>query len=360
MNTLVLSALALATATHTPTGTADDHDWLTLDHEIANLNSMLVEDKAGVAVSGYIKTSYDYSSDFQTNGNDTGGFNFQNIRLVFKGKVGPFDVKVSIDGAQTVSGTTVGGQEVIKDAYARFAITDDIHAQMGNFKSPFLSSSVESDDKLIFYDRTNQGTIWGGRELGFQADGQHGPVGWYAAAQNGGDAAGNDLLLFGKVAFTITGKPIPMAQSGGFGTAAPTQVQVAAMVADEGTLTDGTVYAGEAIAITGPIFAEAEIVDYDSGFTAGSVPVGNASRASGSADTTPWDITGGYMFTEHDEAAVRYQDADDTDNTKSYSLGYTRYMQGHAAKVQVNWIATDSDNVALDGDRLKVGLTVGI
>jgi hypothetical protein len=360
MNTLALSALALASATNSAHNPSDDHDWLTLDRDIASLSSALVEDKAGAAVTGYIKTSYDYSSDFQTNGNDTSGFNFQNIRLVFKGKVGPFDLKLSIEGAQTVAGTTGGGNEVVKDAYARFAINDQIHAQMGNFKSPFLSSSVESDDKLIFYDRTTQGSIWGGRELGIQADGQHGPVGWYAAAQNGGDAAGNDMLLFGKVAYAITGDPIPMVQSGGFGIEAPTRVQVAGMVADEGTLSDGTVWAGEAVAISGRIFAEAEVLDYGKDFTAGSVPVGNASKASGSADTTPWDVTAGYMFTEHDEAALRYEDLDDTDNSTRISVGYTRYIEGHAAKVQVNWITTDSDDTTLDGDRLKVGLTVGI
>lgn len=359
MNALVLSAAALAYFPGDPTSVstaADDAAWLSLDRDIASLSSVLTEDKAGPSISSYIKTSYENSDDFQTAGKDTSGFKFQNIRVTVKGKVGPMELKLSVDG----QANSVGGAVTVKDAYGRWAFTDQIHGQMGQMKAPWLSSAVDSDDSLIFYDRSTQGSIWGQREPGAQVDGQHGPFAWYASAFNGGDGAGNDLLLFGRVAFAIAGDPIGMKQSGGYGTDSPTRVQVAAGVADEGTLSDGQVLMAEATAIVGPVYAEAEILDYGDDFTAGSVTQGIAARASGSADTTPWGVTAGFMFTAHDEAAVRYEDIDDTGDTTRIWLGYTRYITGHPCKVQVNWIGTDSDTTALDGDIFKIGLTVGV
>lgn len=356
MNALALSALTISSFTGTPATHLDEHEWRTLDREIERLNSIPAEDKSAPQLSAWIKTSYDYSEDFQTAGSDTSGVKFQGIRVTLKGKVGDFELKVSIDGA---SGG-VGGPVTIKDAYARLPLGGDVHAQAGQFKAPFLSTSVESDEKLIFYDRSTQGAIWGGRESGVQLDGQHGPFGWYAAVQNGGDAVAERSLVIGRATLAIVGEPIPMKQSGNFGTQSPTRLQLAAAVADEGTLTDGTVYAGELTLLTGPVYAQLEVLDYGRDFIAGSVTQGNAAKASGLADTTPYGATVGVMLGAKNELAARFEEAEDGNDTQRIWLGYTHYVEGHAVKWQANWIRATSDTAAIEGDIYKVGLTLAL
>jgi len=101
-----LTAFALVAATGGPSAPASDA-WLSLDKEIQSLAAasapQTTEAAKGFQVSGWIKTQYDYSSDtpFQvdpTNDVDLSGFGFEGVRLNFKGEVGGYELKVSIDG----------------------------------------------------------------------------------------------------------------------------------------------------------------------------------------------------------------------------------------------------------------------
>jgi hypothetical protein len=67
------------------------------------------------------------------------------------------------------------------------------------------------------------------------------------------------------------------------------------------------------------------------------------------------------MFTDMYEAAVRYEDADDTDDTTAWSAVVNRYVQGHDIKVQVQYTTIDSDASATspgDIDFWGVGLSL--
>jgi len=358
MNPVLLSALALTHVSTTSPAENPLNDWTRLDADLAGLSRALQDEKPGAEVTAWLKTAYRSSGDIMVNGNDEGGVQLQGARINVKGKVGAFELKASVDGT---SGGSAGNLST-KDFYARTALGGGIHLQVGNFKAPFLFTAVESDEKQIFFDRSTNGALWSDRDAGLLFDGVHGPFSWLASAQNGGDVQGDEWLLVGKAAFAITGDPIPMKQSGGYGTESPTRLQVAAGYADDGSALIGTATAtcAEFTAITGPVFGHAEMVDYDDGFVTGSVASGSAKKVANAnvADTTPWGVTGGFMFTEQDEASVRYEDLDDPSNSTRIWVGYTRYFSSHAAKLQVNWITLDSD--AGDVDEILAGLTVSI
>ena len=354
MNTLLLGALALAT-TSTNDATTASNNWTKLDREIESLAATLsAEGAAGASVTAYIKTAYRNSPDIQVGGNDEGGFTVDNARLVFSGKVGNYELKATIEA--------MGAAATVKDFYARWKLCEEVTAQIGNFKSPFLHTGVESDDAIIFYDRSTNGALWAAREPGVQLAGKHGQIQWWAAIQNGGDTQGDELLLCGKATFAFMGEPIAMKQTGGFGVDAPTRVQAGLGYLDDASATTGTATATavEVIGTAGPFFGLLEMVDYDDGFTAGNLAAGNAKKAADAdvAETTPWGITGGWMISEKGEVSLRYEDLDDDDDSTRIWAGYNCYLQGHALKWQLNWVSTQSD--AGDVDELILGLTASI
>ena len=64
------------------------------------------------------------------------------------------------------------------------------------------------------------------------------------------------------------------------------------------------------------------------------------------------------MFTEQYEAAVRYEDADDVDDTTQIKVAINRYVHGHDIKWQAQYSHVDTENAVDDFDALGVGLVV--
>jgi hypothetical protein len=85
---------------------ASSNEWLSLDREIAELAQATATAQAGEApegikVSAWIKTQYDYSDDeayAPDDDTDLSGFGFESLRVTFAGKIGDYELKLSIDG----------------------------------------------------------------------------------------------------------------------------------------------------------------------------------------------------------------------------------------------------------------------
>jgi hypothetical protein len=275
------------------------------------------------------------------------------MRIILSGDVADgYKVKLSVDGA---SGTVL-----LRDAFATAKITDNVNLTFGQYKTPFLFSAVNADEKELFCTRTAQGSLWTTRDPGAMLDARFENFRAYVSAQNGGDGTLDDMFVVGKVAWDLVAGKGFISQESGFGPDSETRATVAGAIADEGTLSQGVAWMLEAEAATGPFYGQAEIVDYDKGFTAGAVPAGPATGASGHADTTPWGLQAGWMFTVNWEVAARYDDLDDADNSKVYGGGVNYYVNGHACKWQLNVLKTDSDNSAIDTTTILLGLTVAI
>lgn len=351
------AALFCCIALPTRASTTTTDEWVSLDREIealaqASATAAQNEAPAGLQVSGWIKTQYDHSDDeafTPSDDTDLSGFGFESIRINFGGKIGDYELKISIDGR---SGTVA-----LRDAYVRFQIAENFHGWMGNFKSRFLFSSWESDDKMVTYRRTSLGTSYNQRDVGVMLDYKLGPVLAIAQLQNGDDTAGEEWAVTGKAIFAAMGKPIEK-QSGGYGPDAETALTFGLGYFDDSNVDDTSAISAEAMLASGPIWAAAEIVDHDEGFT--GLVEGPAQDASGRSDTTPWSGTAGFMFTANVELVGRYLDEDDDADTTTILGGVNYYVNGHATKWQFNYASTDSDDSDLDGDLLTLGLVVAV
>ena len=72
----------------------------------------------------------------------------------------------------------------------------------------------------------------------------------------------------------------------------------------------------------------------------------------------PWTATASWLFLDSWEAAVRYEDLDDTDSTTVISVGVNRYSAGHNLKWTAQYSTVDSDNAAIEADEISVGATL--
>ena len=352
------ASLVLLSGAGAPAGEPSD-GWLSLDREIAALQDAAATAPPPIVISGYIKTSYVNSDDFLVGGEDKSGFELNNARINIKGKVGDYELRFSADFASS-GNPSVGA---VRDAFIRFPVAEQVHLQMGNFKSPFLFGGLESDELQVFYERTSQGRLWSGRELGLMADAQLDKVWLYAAVQNGGDAQADEYLFVARALFAIAGDAITR-QSGGYGLESPVRATISAGWLSDETVDDAQVINAEAMLTTGRLWLHGEILDYGDGFAdAGGnnqIPAGNAQAAFVQNDTTPFGVTAAYMLNSTWELAVRFEDLDDSDDTIRMWGGVNIYIEGHPAKWQVSYITTDSDSTVKDGDEVRVGLVVAI
>ena len=366
MNKFVLGALALSAAS-TPcfAGTGSDDAWLGLDRDINSLSASLAPAGNGASVSGFIKASYANSGDLQVGGNDLGGFALNNARLNFQGSVGDYSLFVSLEGATDPNALTspgfgqgTGGAVGVLDAIGSVNITDQIKGSMGQFRPAFLSSSLRSEDNLLMIRRTEQGQAWSFRDQGISASGNFDQLGWWLGLQNGFDGAGNDLTIDARVTFTAMGTA-PGATEGSYGDTGSQNLTIGAAYYDDANVTDGNAWSADVYFTAAALSVSGEIVDYGDGF---SDFVNNPTTAfSPLGGQTPWDLTVGYMVVPDQwEAALRFEDFDDTDNTTALTVGVNWYRSGHAAKWQLNYETTSSDLAANEVDVIQVALVTSI
>jgi hypothetical protein len=347
-----LSAMALAAVAGAANAGATDtpNDYVSLDRELDSLASTLAPAEGGVKVGAWIKTNI-ISQDGTGGAADTLGAQANGIRISFSGDVAPgYKLKISVDAAK--------GQADLKDAYGVVKLCEEADLTLGNFKSPFSFSGTTADEKLLFYTRTAEGAVWTDRDLGAMFSGAMQNFRWAAAFQNGGDGIADKQTITGKVNWDMVAGKGFAKQEGGFGPNAETQLTVGVGYLDEGSISKGGVLGLDAVCTSGPFYAQAEIADYDKDFTAGAVGGGAAKKASGHGDTTPFGIQAAYAFNENWEAAVRFDDQDDADDTSTIGAGINYYVKGHDCKWQLDVLSTSSDQDALDTDTILLGLTI--
>jgi hypothetical protein len=346
MNKFVFCTLAATMASGLGFAGPGSDEWSTLDKDIENLASSIATQDSGLAVEGFMRSIYRNSSDIQVSpsGNDLGGFFIENARLELNGSVGDYGLKIQLDAGSQYSGDN---DAMLLDAYGTFAITDQISGQMGQFRPPFLWSAQVEEDEFILINRTFNGSIWSSRDNGVMFTGTFSQLGFYVAAQNGDDGAGDELAFTGRAEFDAMGAGIGNVE-GAYGADDGSNLTVGVAWYDDGNLTDGTAVAVDAGFVAGAFSVYGEIVDYDASFSV----VG---------DTTPYSVTAGFMVSPDEwELAARYEDADDTDESTRITVGVNYYVQGHKAKWSVNYDTVDSDNTSLEADVLSFGLTVSV
>lgn len=357
MNKLVYSALAI-TLCSVP-GLASDN-WSALDQELNSLSaSLTAQNQSGPKIGGWVISSFRASSDdaLQVGGNDLQGFTLDSARIEITGDAGSdYSYKVSFD--------LESGTASIKDAYAKWKIAEGVNGKMGRYKTAFFQSSMISENRLLFLERSALGDVFSTRDLGFEISGEFDTIQYWVGVQNGTDNAGDEHKFSARVRASLMGNGTGKVE-GAYGSGDESNLSAALAWQDDGNVDKGTVIGLEVQMTSGPFSIAGEIADFDEG-TAGAFGITNATLdqfgivGNDVADTTPWGLTGSYMFTDMYEAAVRYEDADDDEDTSSIKVGVNRYVQNHDIKWQIEWQHVKTENAAGDFDILGVGLAVSI
>jgi hypothetical protein len=365
MRKLVYSALAL-TLVSTP-GLANENEWSSLDQEINNLSSSLSAQNApGPKLGGFIRTSFRYSDDTDAliGGEDEVGFKLDKARVEITGDVGQdYSYKISFELTDSTA-------PIVRDAYVSWKMAENIKGTFGRFKKPFVRSGLITDKNLLFQERTALGSFFDVREEGIMLSGSFDTIEWWLAGQNGIDGKEDDLNYTARLVANLMGSGVGKVE-GAYGAGEETNLSLGVGFMDEGEYDDGMAIALEAALTAGPFSVHAEMVDFDDGDSTGSFLSKDGSPLhygsdntlvdADPADSTPWDVTVSYMFTEMYEAMVRYEDSDnDTTDITAWSAGVNRYVQGHDIKWTLQVLSSDGETDTEELTEWTLGLTIGI
>ena len=357
MNKLVYTAIALTTVS--ASAFATDNGWVSLDQEINNLNASLsAQNATGPKLGGYIKARWDISSDLQITDpvsgtdHDLSGISLQNVRVEISGDAGSdYSYKVSFDLAS--------GAALLRDAYAKFKIGEDVSGKFGQYKANFMRSSTVADNKTVLFDRTiiGNGAEWNTRDLGLEFGFAYDTINATIGVQNGTDLNGKELELCAKVGINLMGGGVGKVE-GAYGAGDAMALSAGLAYLSDSNLDNSGAIGLEVELTSGPFSIAGEMVDLD---TDDSIDFGPGGLLT-TSDSTPWDITGSYLFSDMWEGVVRYEDPDDLDNSNQMTVGVNYYVSGHDIKWTAEYIALSTDNAVYGGDVsiISVGLSISL
>jgi hypothetical protein len=338
MKKLVYSALALSV---TSAGAlASDTDWSTLDQEIEALTASTALDTTGPNIGGRIRTLYLNSSDL-----DVGDFDVEDARLSATGSRGDYSYKLQVDFAD----------DGLLDAYIDFPLGGQVKGRFGQFKAGLSRSALISSGDMFFAGRNVIGETWSGRAEGFQISGEFDQLGWWLTIQDGADAAGDDYLIAGRVAFDLMGDGASSVEGAYGGTEAPSATAALGFWDDGGADdVDGTV-----LEFHGGTNVYSFGVDLMS-IGDGGAPTTNGDPTVLEGDSSPMSVMGTYMLQPDTwELGVRYEDADNASSDSMMSIGVVNYLDGHNLKWTIQYNSVSSDDDAREVDGFAVQLQLG-
>lgn len=363
MNKFVTTALAIA-ATGGVTRAGGDSEWLELDREIGSLASNLSTQVAEVQVSGLIRSSFAWNDDDLNEAafnDDTSGFNLDDADVSLEGEVGDFDWRVSADFGTDFIGANIA---VLEDAYVGWSCGEQFDMRLGQFKPRILRTASIDPEHQFFQERTLLGSSLDFWDEGVGFMGTYDPISWYVSVMNGSNDFLSDHLYSARVEWSF-GNGAGAGESA-MGASDEVSGTLGGAFAGDDTQSgsDTSVFVIDLAGTMGQIglFAEVADLDDDVNLSTGSdvwtvPPSGGPIPSWIDPDSTPWDATVTYAINEEFEAAVRWQDMDNSDDTSLLSVGLNWYHSGDMAKWHVSYNDISSDFE--DGSAVIAGVTVG-
>jgi hypothetical protein len=354
MNKFVHSAIALTAVS--ASAFATDNGWVSLDQEINNLNASLsAQNATGPKVGGFLRTRWSTTGDVvePVSGNDVQGFSLDNVRVEISGDAGSdYSYKVSFDLAS--------GAALLRDAYGKFKIGDQVVGKIGNFKANFLRSSTVSDNKLVLLDRTwlGSGAEWNDRDLGLEFGFTYDTISLTISGQNGTDSIGDEMELCAKLGINLMGGGVGKVE-GAYGAGDSTALSLGVGYLSDGNLANSAVIGIEVGLTSGPFSLAGEMATLDTDDTIDITPDGGITTLT-TSDSSPWAATGSYLFSDMWEGAIRYEEFDDVDNSNQMSFGVNYFVSGHDIKWTAEYKSFTTDNVVGDISVIMVGIAISI
>jgi hypothetical protein len=343
----------LAAAAHAGGETKSDYARLSGDLETLEA-ALTTQETPGVDIGFLLRSSYGMSSDdiYQpAPGTDLGGFRLQDAVLWARGYVGNYEVFIRADGSDATDFPPIAGGApgalAVRDAWARAPLSEGVNLYFGNFRCPVLNSSMLDEGKLAFIDRTRLGQMFDVYQAGAAVVADFDAFHVKLAAQNGADGAGDELGNVARGEYKV-GEGAKQ-REGALG-AEGFDATFGLGYFDDGVADDVNAMVVDAYATMDAFSVHAELMDMGEGLA-------TMMGLTAGEEATPFTATFGYRVTDEWEVLARFQDLDDTLETTQVGAGLNYYVQGHAAKWQVNVSQLDNDND--DGLILQIGLSLG-
>ena len=292
-------------------------------------------------------------------GADVQALRLNDAQLWFSAESMGYEVFVKLDSGEATAFPLIAGDGVqtttlLRDAWVRKEVTDNVWLYVGQYKCPLVMSGNVGDGNLSMIDRTRIGYLFsfpGAYQPGVAVMADFGPVHVKLAAQNGADGATDGLgivargeLKIGEGAKQHEGALGAKGFNGTFGVGYfKDDSQIAGSDFGSGVAVDTYMTLNR-------ISLHAEMLDADEELA--SRALGNVTDAA-----TPYSATGGFLITDQFEAFARYQDLDNEVGATLLGAGLNYYVNGHATKWQVNVEKYDDDNI--DGTVIEAGLSIG-
>lgn len=365
MKKLVFGAAALSL---TSLAVANDSDWQALDQDIQALSASVQGlEGTGINIGGRIRAFYNSSGDIvggtnaQGDVNDLGGFSVNNARLYAYGTTTQdigYRLELDFNGR---------GNNLL-DAYLDIPVGGEITARVGQFRAHVLRESLIDSGNLFFADRSIHATLFAGRGQGLAVMGNFDAFDWAISLQNGFDGLGDDLFLAARAELDILGEGTDLIE-GAYGASEEMEASAGIAYFSDAGVDDSDGIAFEASMATSQFSAQAVFLSTGDALSFANSDVnelygGGVMIAPNIVDASPFAIGGTFMLTEATseygawELGARFQDLDDTADTRVIDVGANYYADGHNMKYIINWTSFDSDAGAgsLDGDLIRVGV----
>jgi hypothetical protein len=329
----VIAAGSLAQA-----GTTGD-DWLTLDEEIDRLASSTVVQNPGPSIGALVRPLF-LMEDGDDTEVDIAGFDLEQADLWAEGSLGSTDWRISTD--------LESGGSILEDAYALVGIANEVGLTFGQYKNPMLHSGRLDPEEQILIRRTRISEAFSSFDTGAMVDVSAGQFGGYFSVQNGVSGLENKHSYMARLELLLN-------QTANIRNWAK---RTSVAPADGGMLFGVFHFEDDALSdvqLNGVDFAasfnnwrfEAEVVDID-------------IDTAGFDGSTPWDVGGQFMLNQNFDIAARFEDSDDGDaDTTSLTAGVDYYPGDPNVYWSLEFDATDSEDTDIDGEVIRIGLTVG-
>lgn len=326
-------------------------DWRELDTALARLGDA---PDGPLSLGALVRTFFTKSASEASDGSaDVSGVVFEDVDLHATVRLESVDLRVSADFDRADSGA---GNARLEDAYARWRYGSELALTVGQFKPRVVRSGSLPDSELLFRDRTFVGAAFDGWDTGVELSGHYDQFDWWLALADGLDgdqsrhfwSARSEWALYDEAFEDLEGaRGSPNHLRVLFGTTIFSD--------DAQASSKGGGYGADLALTFGPYAFHTEWMRLGDEF-ARTIDVFNGYTLD-VGDGQPFSATWSRTFGGEAEGAVRFERADDADNTSSWGVAGSYFPGGGPVRLVADAARVEGDT--RDFTMFSIGIQLG-
>ncbi len=330
----------------------DGHDaprtgaWRALDDELARLAPARADGPSwGLLVRAFYTKS---PAEASAGTSDISGQVFEDVDAYFSADLGELAWRISADFDQ--------GDARLEDAHVRWEHFDWLGLTAGQFKPRVVRSGSLPDDGLLFRERTFLGAAFDGWDDGFELGGHYDQFDYWLAVTDSSNGQVSDHFWSARGEWALYDAAWEDLE-GARGAPNHLRVLLGVEMFDDVALSSakGGGWGGDLALTFGPYAFHTEWANLDDRF-ARSIDVFNGHLIT-LGDGQPRSATLSRRVGEQFEAALRYENADDTDSTEASCIGANWTPLGAPARFIADLALVEGDT--RDFSLFSLGVQVG-